>query len=853
MRSFRRIPQAVSHAVPADRYRAQVTTVASGHRKATWGKGASSRSGRRSRRRGPRWALLLALGLGAVGAGTAQASVVINEIDYDQPGTDTGEYIELRNDGAAAVSLDGYSLRLVNGADNSVYRTITLPTGVTLAAGGYYVICGDAAVVPSCNLDVSPNTDLIQNGSPDALSLLLNGVVVDSLSYEGDVPGNVEGTGVPTASAETNASPNLALSRCPDGVDSDNNAADFKTATPTPGLANACGSSGGSVGSCGAPATRISAIQGAGAASPLLGQTVNVEAVVTGDFQANDLNGFFVQEEDGDADADPATSEGLFVFEGALAIPVAAGNLVRVRGTVAEFNGSTELTGTTDVVVCPGTPVASATPIAFPVAAVSDLERLEGMRVTIAQTLTVTGNFGWGRFGSLDLSAAGRLFQPTNVVAPGAPALALQDTNTRNRILLDDLSDVQNPNPIPYKDPSGTRRLGDTVPGLTGVLGGAFSDYRIYPTQAVTFTAGNPRPVAPPAVGGRLRIAALNVLNFFTTLDTGALTCGPTGGLGCRGANTALELDRQREKLLNELEGLNPDVAGLMELENNASASIQSLVDGLNARLGAGTFAFIDTGTIGTDAIKVGLIYKVATVQPVHPFAILTSAVNPAFIDTKNRPSLAQTFAERATSARFTVVVNHLKSKGSDCVDVGDPDRNDGQGNCNGTRNAAAAALLTWIASDPTASGDPDYLVIGDLNAYAMEDPIRTLKAGGLQSLIETHIGSAAYSYQFSWQSGYLDHALATPSLAGQVTGVGEWHINADEPVVENYNLEFKTDDPFDVTVPDGASDHDPLVVGLSPAAAAAVPALGALATAVLAMGLLGGALFVHRRRRPDR
>lgn len=817
------------------------------------GIGTMSRSRRRTRRLRPGWASLLAFALGTSSSAIAQANVIINEIDYDQPGTDTGEYIELRNDGAAAASLDGYSLRLVNGADGSVYRTISLPTGLTVAPGGYYVICGDAAVVPGCNLDVSPSTDLIQNGSPDALSLLLNGAVVDSLSYEGDVPGNVEGMGVPTASAETNASPNLALSRCPDGVDSDNNAADFRAAAPTPGVANACGSSGGSVGLCGAPATRISAIQGAGPASPLLGLTVNVEAVVTGDFQDNDLNGFFVQEEDSDVDADSATSEGLFVFEGALAVPVAAGNLVRVRGTVAEFNGSTELTNTTDVVVCPGTPVVSATPITFPVAAVSDLERLEGMRVTISQTLTVTGNFGWGRFGALDLSAAGRLMQPTNVLAPGAAALALQDSNTRNRIVLDDLSDTQNPNPIPYKDASGTRRLGDTVPGLTGVLGGAFSDYRIYPTQTVAFTASNPRPVAPPAVGGRLRIAALNVLNFFTTLDTGALTCGPTGGLACRGANTPLELDRQREKLLNELQGLNPDVAGLMELENNASASIQSLVDGLNARLGAGTFAFVDTGTIGTDAIKVGLIYKVATVQPVHPPAILTSAVDPTFIDTKNRPSLAQTFRETATSARFTVVVNHLKSKGSDCVDVADPDRNDGQGNCNGTRMAAAAALLTWIASDPTASGDPDFLVIGDLNSYAMEDPIRTLKAGGLQSLIESRIGASAYSYQFSWQSGYLDHALATPSLAGQVTGVGEWHINADEPAVESYNLEFKTDDPFDITVPDGASDHDPLVVGLSPAPAAAVPALGSLAAAVLAMGLVGGALFVQGRRRRDR
>ena len=124
------------------------------------------------------------------------------------------------------------------------------------------------------------------------------------------------------------------------------------------------------------------------------------------------------------------------------------------------------------------------------------------------------------------------------------------------------------------------------------------------------------------------------------------------------------------------------------------------------------------------------MIYRPAVVTPVGDFELLTPADDPRFIDTKNRPTLAQTFQENATGARFTVAVNHLKSKGSDCLDVGDPDLGDGQGNCNQTRSAAAQALVDWLATDPTGSGDPDFLIMGDLNSYAMEDPIDEIKAG---------------------------------------------------------------------------------------------------------------------------
>jgi hypothetical protein len=200
--------------------------------------------------------------------------------------------------------------------------------------------------------------------------------------------------------------------------------------------------------------------------------------------------------------------------------------------------------------------------------------------------------------------------------------------------------------------------------------------------------------------------------------------------------------------------------------------------------------------------------------------AILDSSVDSSFNDTKNRPTLAQTFRQLSGGGRFTVAVNHLKSKGSACDTIGDPDTGDGQGNCNLTRTDAATALVSWLATDPTGSGDSDFLIIGDMNSYAQEDPITVIKGGGYTDVIDSHIGvSTAYSYVFNGQAGYLDHALASSSLAAQVTGVTEWHINPDEPRILDYNVEFKSAGQVNsLYSPDAyrASDHDPVIIGLS-------------------------------------
>ena len=166
----------------------------------------------------------------------------------------------------------------------------------------------------------------------------------------------------------------------------------------------------------------------------------------------------------------------------------------------------------------------------------------------------------------------------------------------------------------------------------------------------------------------------------------------------------------------------------------------------------------------------------------------------------------------------LVVSVNHFKSKSGGC-DV--PDARDLQGNCNAVRTAAARELATFLAADPTGTGDPDVLLVGDLNAYAMEDPVTTLLARGFTNLETTRRAdreSTGYSYGFDGQWGSLDHALASASLAAQVTGVTTWHINADEPPVLGYETAFKSaaqratlfaPDPF------RSSDHDPVLVGI--------------------------------------
>jgi predicted extracellular nuclease len=454
------------------------------------------------------------------------------------------------------------------------------------------------------------------------------------------------------------------------------------------------------------------------------------------------------------------------------------------------------------------------------------------MAVTFPQDLYISEYFNFDRFGEIVLTTE-RQFQPTAIADPGsAEAIRTAADNALGRITLDDGRSTQNPDPAIHPDGdvfdlTNLFRGGDVVANVTGVLDYRFGLYRVQPTQGADHTAANPRATAPEDVGDGLRVSSFNVLNYFTTIDTGADICGPDKDQECRGADDPGEFERQRAKIIAALDAIDADVAGVIEIENHPADPVdvpmQDLVQGLNDAAGAGTYAFIDTGVIGTDAIKVGLLYKPAAVTPVGDHALLDSSADPRFDDSRNRPALAQTFMDNSTGGVFTVVNNHLKSKGSAC---GAGDDDPVQGNCNLTRTLAAQALVDWLGTDPTGSGDSDFLIIGDLNSYDYEDPIDAVIAGAddtlgtdddFGDLLLGFEGEFAYSYVFDGQLGYLDYALANGALLDEVTGATAWHINADEPDVIDYDTTFKQPAQDALYAPDPyrSSDHDPVITGL--------------------------------------
>ena len=581
-----------------------------------------------------------------------------------------------------------------------------------------------------------------------------------------------------------------------------------------------------------ASVTRIPTIQGRAATSPIAGQTVLTEGVVT----RVTNNGYFLQDPTGDAD--PLTSDGLFVFNGSAPKPL-PGQLLRVSGTVTEFNvgaagnpfsSAAPLTELTN----PGTPTVVRSGVTVEPVSVDlldpllDLERYEGMLVTIPGPLTVSQNFFLGRFGQLTLSAGGRLETPTNRFRPGAAARDLAERNARRSLLLDDGSSLQNPNPIPYLGGDQTVRAGDTVAALTGVIDYGLAaagstgpaSYRLQPTRTPTIARTNPRTPAPDAVGGNLKVASFNVLNYFTAFVDGSTADGRTGqgcSLGgsvaasnCRGANNAAEFDRQRRKIVEALAAIDADIVGLIEIQNNGTEATRDLVEALNTRLGGLVYDVVPepaTGS-GTDAIKLAFIYKPSKVTRVGEPVTDTDAVH-------NRPPLAQTFAA-PNGERVSVIVNHFKSKGCGGAVGADLDQGDLQGCFNEQRLQQAQALRTFVEGVQAMAQSDDVLVLGDLNAYAKEDPIHELTA--LAGHVD-EIGKRdafGYSFTFDGASGRLDHALATPTLSPKVTGATVWHVNTDEPSVIDYNTEFKPPSPDLYTATSyRSSDHDPVVVGL--------------------------------------
>jgi len=719
-------------------------------------------------------------------------------------------------------------------------------------AGGPTVSIADAAIAEG-NAGTTPLVFTLTRTDTAAPATVDYAVTFPSTASAGDVTGALTGT---ASFAAGSATTTVTVQVVGDTASEPNETFQVTLSNPSPGLTLGDPVATGTITNDDLTITRISAIQGAGAATPLLGQTVTIEAIVVGDFQDGDgdtlrnLNGFFVQEEKADWDLNGLTSEGIFIFQNSLAGAVNIGDLVQVTGVVGEAFGQTQIT-MTNVTVLLGGAVGDvrtlAVDVTLPEAGVTgggtnpDLERYEGMIVSFPQTLTINEMFNLDRFNEITLVAGERPFQYTHDNAPSATGNAqnLERIGSRT-VTYDDGEDIQN-RPIGNLDgfagftDATAPSMGDTVSNLTGVLNYTFSEWHVRSVAdgSNIFADTQPREQAPPARGGSLDIASFNVLNFFRTLDLSAASTTAIG-LEPRGANTTAEFDRQVSKLITALSELNVDIYGLIELENDFTPgapgnAIELIVDRLNLATGK-TFAYVAPGGqfLGGDAIAVGYIYDTAqvriapgtTVQVLDNADIAAGLLAQSSIGTifnganTSRAALAVTWQEIATGEVFTSALNHFKSKSGTGTGL-DADAGDGAGNWNNQRLLAAKALDAWLATNPTGTADRDTLILGDLNSYFREAPIAYLEGAGYENLQLR--ADDPYSYVFDGQLGALDYILANQSLAAQVATVAEWHLNSNEADALDYNLDFgRASTYFSGSEPFRVSDHDPVVVSLS-------------------------------------
>ncbi|MFC0223748.1 ExeM/NucH family extracellular endonuclease [Nocardioides zeicaulis] len=801
-------------------------------------------------------------------ATAASTSLVISEA-YVNGGSAgaayTHKYVELQNRSGAPVDLAGYSLQYRAAGSSGPSTGVVALTG-TIAPGGYFTFQGGSN---GSNGQPVPGVDQTGAGiNPGAaggtLTLASTTSAVDPSQGQGVVDKLGWGTSnAPEGTAAAGNSVALSLSRRAAG-DTDVNSADFSALAPTPDAVN-----GGVVDpptDPPAPSDRtIAEIQGTSAASPLVGSTVTTRGVVTAAFPTGGFDGFYIQT--GGPDTTPDASDGLFVHEPGFASTIGVGDSVEVQGVVKEFGSLTELDATTVTelaqplapvvprTVVPGTDCALPGDGCLTGAALDAArEAHEGEAFLPSDPMTVTDAYDFGAtsssfFGEIGLAADSDipLVTPTEVVdAQDTEGIAARTRyNTAHLVVLDDGSSATYWNtsntagaqdqPVPWLTKDHTVRVGAAVRFDQPVV----LDYRFgwklqpqrqvvgAPTGLVTFEQD--RPAAPAPVGGDIRLATFNVLNYFTTLGGDVAGCSAyvdrddnpiatrscSGPNGPRGAWDLANFERQQAKIVNAINTMDADVVSLEELENSRTVdgadrdeAISTLVAALNRAAGSKRWAYVkspSTLPATEDVIRTGFIYDPATVKPVDESVIYDG---PAFDNA--RDPLAQLFMGRKSrsSQKFAVIVNHFKSKGSG-VDDGT-----GQGNANPDRVAQATALASFANQFAADHGTDRVFLTGDFNAYSMEDPVQVLEAAGFESLESTDDADEE-SYSFGGTSGSLDHVFANVAARRLVTGVDVWEINANEPLYYQYSRYNYVGTDLYSTGPFAASDHNPEVVGL--------------------------------------
>jgi predicted extracellular nuclease len=759
-------------------------------------------------------------------------------------GGSNNKALELYNPLDTAINLSDYSLELYNNGATTPNTTLTLSG--TVSSKDVFVLANSSAVA-TVQAQADINSSITNYNGDDALVLKKNGVIIDSIGRVGEDPGTAWSlNGVSTLNSTLvridASAPDVDTS---DLYDPSTQWTSFAQDTFT--FLGAHGSSENNDttdNNTTIQTTLIHAIQGGGTQSPIIGQTVTIEAVVTADYTQGGFNGFYVQEEELDYDTNLTTSEGIFIYSPSVSVTLKEGDVVKVTGAIQEFSNLTEIVASKVEVVSSGAVLPAPLDLQLPVSSLLDMESVEGMLVHVGagdKPLVVNDVFTLGRFGNFSVSSE-NLVQFTQTTTPSVEGYAAhQEALLLKSLVVDDGSSSQNPAVIKYPAEGltfdNTLRGGYTIDELVGVMDQRFGSYVIQPqvNTTLTFNAeSNPRESVKAKERRDIRVASFNVLNYFNTFEN--CTYGVGGAAAdCRGADNAQEFERQKTKIINAMLELNADIMGLMEIENDgygSDSAIADLVNTLNATIGRNKsveYAYVNVdaklqrvNALGTDAIKVALIYNKKRVRALgNPHAVVLDQDEIG----RSRPSLIQVFGSVRTFGRIAVSVNHLKSKGSACNDasyegVQDIDQKDGQGNCNLTRSYAANVLTEYISTNRQLRRyRNNTILMGDFNSYANEDPVKIIENKGYTNLLANASGAEEYTYRFRMgEAGTLDYIFASNRLQRKISSVAVWHSNSDEPIALDYNLEFKTPSQYETLYGDGpyrASDHDQVVVDI--------------------------------------
>ncbi|WP_336167845.1 ExeM/NucH family extracellular endonuclease [Acinetobacter sp. 161(2023)] len=769
--------------------------------------------------------ILMVLGSTTALSHTAYAQLMFSQyID----GNSNNKGLQVYNPDGTAVNLTDYQIKQFANGEATPNLTVTLQG--TLSSKAKYLV-GHSALKTTLGDQVNQVANLAFNGD-DAIVLYYKGTAIDRFGKVGERPdggwgSTVKSSGNSFARKQTNNNVTNIDPATTFDLDSSwtawSNRNDFSAhlganTAPTEPPKDTL--------SCSATTTPIADVR-----NDTQGSVYTVRGVITADYRYDGgYNGFFMQTADTKAKA--SVSNAIFVYAPSTGTAKGGqvGEEVVVKGTLGAFSGQLQLANlTADVLTCntAASTWVAAKPLELPFSALTTPSIYAGELVKFNQTLTVSENYNYGRYGSVSLSP-NRLFMPTQLYSAGsAEAKALAELNERSELILDDGYNTQNRTPwLPLQfDANHSLRTGAQLKNVEGIMQYSNSAWRVQPilgrNNIEVIADSNKRPETVVAKNSKqVRVSSFNVLNY----DNGLAKGFPTE----RGATSKAEFDKQHAKIVKALKTIDADVYGLMEIANNGYSD-KSAVAYLTSALGADWKYVIpkDDDKLGTDAIAVAIIYNSKRVKPVNDPVTLD------FADSKTRKTIAQSFQPISGGKIFTVIPQHLKSKscgtGNDAATGENADQKDGQSCWNPLRVNSVQKLIAWIAQKPTKVEKPNVLLVGDMNSYAKEDPILTFEKAGFKPLLtdeKVGEGKNGYSYVFgvgsntdgNGGSGNLDHVLADADLYPLVKKTFAWHINSDEPAVLDYNEEYKTDEQKAAFYADNAfrsSDHDPIIVDL--------------------------------------